>query len=124
MNSLYDALYSALVDIAQAADKPDAKLLEDQLHKLKDVFCNLPSYAGQTVNDEKLLRDVLEAVATYGGITTSLKDERDHEAWLSSERADISWNYWKRYTLYLKNRKNFHLPLSAASINRRILSLA
>lgn len=46
MNSLYDALYSALVDMAQAADKPDAKLLEDQLHKLKDVFCNLPSYAG------------------------------------------------------------------------------
>lgn len=125
MNSLYDALYSALVDIAQAADKPDAKLLEDQLHKLKDVFCNLPSYAGQTVNDEKLLRDVLEAVATYGGITTSLKDERDHEAWLSSERADISWNYWKRYTLYLKKQEKFP-PAVISSIDKStdtILSL-
>lgn len=117
MNSLYDALYSALVDMAQTTDKPDAKLLEDQLHKLKDVFCNFPSYAGQTVDDEKLLRDVLEAVATYGGITTSLKDERDHEPWLSSERADISWGYWKRYTNYLKKQEKFP-PAVISSIDK------
>lgn len=106
MANLYDALYDGLINAATAASKPSPKELETLLHRTNELFS--PMYPGQKVDEEALLRRVLQEVNTFvEEAPTVLKDNHDHEEWLSGERADISWNYWQRYKKYLRTEEKF-----------------
>lgn len=107
MAKLYDSLYDALLMFAASSAKPTAKLIEEKYDQLLPIFSSM--YEGETVDKEKFLRKVLESVNTDGGIITSLSDQKEHEQWLSNERAAIQWNYWERYKQYLIKQEKFPL---------------
>lgn len=69
-----------------------------------------PVYPGETVDPEKLLRDVLYSNSVFVGNFTVLEDTRDHKEWLANEKTSIEWGYYKRYENYL--RTSARLPFS------------
>ena len=107
MSNLFDSLYDALVKFAASSVRPTIHLIEEKYDQLFPVFSSM--YEGEDVVKEKVIRKVLEAVNTDGGIITSLSDQREHEQWLSNERASIQWNYWERYKQYLIKQEKFPL---------------
>ncbi len=57
---------------------------------------------GTEINLEKLLAE-LRHLISVGVETATILDDDDptgHKPWLPDRRADIKWEYWKRYSLY------------------------
>src|SRR5687767_4313583 len=53
------------------------------------------------VDESRLVRD-LESLITFNiGRSFIIDDDEDHEPWLRVKGADIKWNFWNRYRLYL-----------------------
>jgi hypothetical protein len=58
------------------------------------------------VNEDALFRDILTQVSTWQADPSVLRD-RKHHNWLPAKKAQIQWNFWKRYRQYLEEEKGW-----------------
>ena len=92
---IYDAAMKLLV---QQRITPDG--LHDEIIKLKNSF--QPYFQDESIDIEKLIREVLFDYGVFEGNAKILEDNRDHEEWLADARANIRWLFWNRYKKYLE----------------------
>ena len=93
---IYDAVMKLLV---QHRITPDG--LHDEIIKLKSIFESY--YQDESIDTEKLVREILFDYGVFEGNAKILEDNRDHEEWLADARASIRWLFWNRYRKYLEN---------------------
>lgn len=104
----YDSVYKMVMGIVLKKSKIGTPLVPKEI---EDIIKNtikqlkvLPIYADETIDEEVLFRDIMTGYTTLGGGMTTLEDSRDHQEWLANERADIRWDYWRRYKDYLTGK--------------------
>ena len=68
------------------------------------------------ISRETLARDLSELYNVFTGEGAILTDAKDHEDWLPQRRAEINWDFWDRYALYLEQEKKLP-PLVLAKLD-------
>ncbi|MFX3636048.1 MAG: Z1 domain-containing protein [Candidatus Pristimantibacillus sp.] len=64
-------------------------------------------YPGQSIDEERLYRDLLSINNVYVANETQLRDDRDHIVWLPDRKSEIQWGFWNRYRNYLEDVKTY-----------------
>lgn len=103
--TLYETIFDAVINIIMAKESMTPKEVENILDSHMAIYSNI--FPGESVNKEELLKDILQQLDVVGGGNTALVNNKDHHEWLSNEKADIEWNYWKRYEKYLRKYEKY-----------------
>ncbi|WP_270406033.1 Z1 domain-containing protein [Paenibacillus timonensis] len=64
-------------------------------------------YPGQSIDEDRLYRDLLSINNVYVANETQLRDDRDHVVWLPDRKSEIQWGFWNRYRNYLEDVKSY-----------------
>lgn len=95
-SQIYEAIMKLLVDKKAIPDDVDSLI-----DKMYGVFKEL--YPDDTFDKESVLRKIIFDYGVFDGEAKILEDNRDHIEWLSNERSEINWLFWKRYKKYLES---------------------
>ena len=104
----YDSVFKMVMSIVLKKSKMGTPLKPKEIEEIiKNTIQQLkvlPIYSDEEIDEEVLFREIMSGYTTLGGGMTTLEDRRDHQEWLANERADIRWDYWRRYKDYLTGK--------------------
>jgi len=66
----------------------------------------------EPIDEEALYREVLSQVNTWQADPSILRDGKHHN-WLPGRKAQVQWNFWKRYRQYLEDEKTWPAIVTA-----------
>ena len=104
--NFYDNVYNFVMTTAlKKAEKGSPltpKEIESLMYDVIDKFKGFPGCEDESIDAEALFRHIMQDYTTAGGGITTLDDVRDHQEWLADEKAEIQWDYWRRYKDFLR----------------------
>lgn len=85
--------------------RSDMAVTEEALQKQADIVLNIPQYKDV---DRVSLLDTVRSLfrITVGEFRIIERDERKKK-WLDARRAQVKWDFWTRYWIFLQDEKNF-----------------
>lgn len=110
MTSLYEEVKKLVVMTLRDKEAPQA----DQIKQHISAVVQMQRQLGRTeeMDEGALFRDILSQVNTWQAEPSVLRD-RKHVNWLPERKAEIQWNFWKRYRQYLEDEKNWPSTVTA-----------
>jgi hypothetical protein len=79
--------------IEQASQNPTASLIKEMVELAASI---MPSRKEEPIDVEGAVAELIRRYSIWIGQNSTLSDDNDHEAWLSSSRKK-GWRYWPRY---------------------------
>jgi hypothetical protein len=90
-------------------EKEKGEITEQIIQSVIDRLLIMNIVPGQDINKEDLFEILMSDLSIGKGSITSMTD--DIEPWLNNEKANINFELWNRYKLYLKEKdKTFPIP--------------
>lgn len=83
-------------------EKKTKEITEEIILSIIDKVSAIDIIPGQQINKEDLFEVLMSDLSIGQGSITSLID--DIEPWLNNEKANIEFELWKRYKMYLENK--------------------
>lgn len=83
-------------------EKKTKEITEEIILSIIDKVSAIDIIQGQQINKEDLFEVLMSDLSIGQGSITSLID--DIEPWLNNEKANIEFELWKRYKMYLENK--------------------
>ncbi len=104
MNNLYELVKKLVILNLRGKDAPSSEEISRHIKAVMEMQVSLGN--NEAVDQDALYREILSQVSTWQADPHVLRDGK-HIDWLSSERAQTQWNFWKRYRDYLETEKNW-----------------
>lgn len=110
MTNLYEEVKKHVVMSLRDKPAPQAEQIKQHI----SAVVQMQRALGRTeeIDEGALFRDILSHVSTWQADPSVLRDRR-HVNWLPERKAEIEWNFWKRYRQYLEEEKNRPLTVTA-----------
>lgn len=90
-------------------EKKEGEITEEIILSIIEKVSAIDIIPGQQINQEDLFEVLMSDLSIGQGSITSMTD--DIEPWLNEEKANIDFELWNRYKLYLKEKdKSFPIP--------------
>ncbi|WP_298417802.1 Z1 domain-containing protein [uncultured Kordia sp.] len=90
-------------------EKKNGEITEEIILSIIEKVSAIDIIPGQQINKEDLFEVLMSDLSIGQGSITSMTD--DIEPWLNDEKANINFELWNRYKLYLKEKdKSFPIP--------------
>ncbi|WP_336126838.1 Z1 domain-containing protein [Mesoflavibacter sp. CH_XMU1422-2] len=90
-------------------EKKNGEITEEKILSIIEKVSAIDIIPGQQINKEDLFEVLMSDLSIGQGSITSMTD--DIEPWLNNEKANIDFELWNRYKLYLKEKdKSFPIP--------------
>lgn len=90
-------------------EKKNGEITEEKILSIIEKVSAIDIIPGQQINKEDLFEVLMSDLSIGQGSITSMTD--DIEPWLNDEKANIDFELWNRYKLYLKEKdKSFPIP--------------
>lgn len=94
------ALAQCRLALANITDKIRTPLTREQIEEEVDEILGMRRFR-DAVDRDSLIRELEEVFTIWSDAPASLSSDENHEPWLKQKSADINWNFWDRYKLYL-----------------------
>ena len=110
MNSLYEKVKKIVLINVRDIIAPTAEQIKQEI----SVVVQMQRQRGyaEEIDERALFREILSLVNTWQAEPSVLRDQK-HVNWLPERKADIEWNFWKRYRRYLEEEKNWPSTVTA-----------
>lgn len=79
--------------VAEAAQDPTAALIELKVRLAASI---MPKNDAEPIDLDGAIAELIRRYSIWIGVSSTLSDDSDHEAWLGSSRKK-DWRYWPRY---------------------------
>lgn len=90
-------------------EKKNGEITEEAILSIIEKVSAIDIIPSQKINKEDLFEVLMSDLSIGQGSITSMTD--DIEPWLNDEKANIDFELWNRYKLYLKEKdKSFPIP--------------
>lgn len=101
MNDISEIIKGNVYNILN--NDPQIKIEADKIESIvKAQIASMSQlYPGIVLDAKNICREVLLNYNTWMGNPTIISDPTNHEPWLYGRKAEISWNFWKRYLSYM-----------------------
>lgn len=105
MKDIYEKAVAYVLVMLRGEPVPTPELIQIKV----DLVLGLLAAEGneETVDRERLIRDIETRCQVWRGTATVIEDETDHTIWLPYKKPEIEWKFWKRYERYLMEEKGF-----------------
>lgn len=102
--NFYDSVKSHVVKMLRDKAAPTKEEIRKRIGAVVQMFESLD--ASEPIDQEALLRDLLTDINIWQPEASVIRGKK-HINWLPEYRANISWGFWKRYSQYLEEEKNW-----------------
>ena len=101
MNNISEIIKGNVYNILN--NDPQIKIEADKIEGIVKAQIRALSqiYPGNVLDAKNICREILLNYNIWMGNPTIISDPTNHEPWLYSRKAEISWNFWKRYLSYM-----------------------
>ncbi|GLI45744.1 Z1 domain-containing protein [Methanoculleus bourgensis] len=105
MTSTYDRAVPLVLLMLKGERNPTP----ETIRKKVDLVLAMLQAEGNTdsVNRERLTREVESRCEIWRGTATVLEDRKNHTIWLPYRKSQIDWKFWRRYERYLMEERRF-----------------
>jgi len=93
-----------VLQILRNEDLPTTETIRIKVRNVTKMFREMNQYSDvNNVDEDQLVKEIETLCNIYVPTMSTLDDIRDHQEWLSSQRAQIPWRFWERYQHYLED---------------------
>ena len=110
MTSLYEDVKKLVVMTLRDKAAPEAEQIKQHIAAVVQMQRQLGRT--QEMDEGALFREILSQVNTWQAEPSVLRDKK-HVNWLPERKAEIEWNFWKRYRQYLEEGKDWPSTVTA-----------
>ena len=101
---VYQTVLKELSDREARGEKVLPKVVEEEIEKWVEIFKKTSVSPDETIDKEKMYRQVMYERKIFSNDAVTLDDNRDHIEWLGDAKGNNEWLYWKRYKNYLSRQ--------------------
>lgn len=102
--------------LALEKEMTDLPLTSENIISKVDEVLSMPSFSKE-VDRVLLIRQLEELFTTWANEPSAIGNDDDHKPWLAAKQAEISWQFWSRYKLYLTARAKLG-PIAVENIEK------
>ncbi len=102
--------------LAMEKESTGLPLTFESISSKVDEILSMPSFSKE-VDREALIRQLEELFTTWANEPSAIGNDDDHKPWLATKQAEIKWQFWSRYKLYLTVRAKLG-PIAVENVEK------